>query len=80
MPKVKFNKSIKVDGKFVRAGEEVEVTAAVKKTLEDAGHIGDEKKDNSPNSDKEILALVKKVDVLEKENKLLKDELAKLKK
>jgi len=77
MAKVKLNKSVKVDGKFVKAGEEVEVTAEVKKTLEKAGVIGEAKKDNSPNSDKEIQSLVAKVANLEKENEALKADLEK---
>lgn len=67
MAKVILNKSAKVDGKFVRAGEEIEVTAKVKETLVKAGVIGNAKKDNSPNSDKEIQALVAKVAKLEKQ-------------
>ena len=88
MAKVKLNKSAKVDGKFVLAGQEIEVSADVKKELEKAGVIGETKKDNSPNSDKEILALVAKVALLEKgadkalkeENKTLKAENEEIKK
>ncbi len=76
MAKVILNKSAKVDGKFVIAGEEVEVTAKTKEALVKAGVIGEAKKDNSPNSDKEIAALVAKVAILEKENEALKTSLA----
>lgn len=81
MPKVILNKSTKIKSKgFVLAGVEVEVTADEKKQLDKDGFLGEIKKDNSPNSDKEIAALVAKVDILEKENELLKADLAKAKK
>ena len=67
MPKVIPNKSTKIKSKgFILAGVEVEVTADEKKLLEKGGFLSEIKKDNSPNSDKEISALVAKVAELEK--------------
>ena len=88
MPKVILNKSTKINKSLVMAGVEVEVTADEEKQLKKGGFLGEIKKDNLPNSDKEISALVAKVAELEKgadkalkeENKTLKSENDDLKK
>lgn len=88
MQKVILNKSTKIKSKgFVLAGVEIEVTADEKKLLDKGGFLDEIKKDNSPNSDKEISALVAKVSKLEAELKdsesgdtsKLKDEIKTLK-
>lgn len=64
MPKVTLNKSTKINGKFVLAGE-ADVTAEQKKQLEKDNFLGESKKSNTPTNEKEIKALVAKVAALE---------------
>lgn len=64
--KVILNTSTKIKGRgIVLAGVEVDVTEAQKKDLEKKGFLGGIKKDKSPTNDKEVEALVKKVEELE---------------
>ena len=66
--KVTINKSTKLDGKFVHAGE-IEVTKKQKETLEKGGFLNDISKDTSAMTDTEVQKLVKKVSDLEEQVK-----------